>query len=97
MSIATATLELYKGFEIHPLVFARKFDRFDRHSRYAEGYDIAVGIRRVDNVYGSQETRIFRLNLGDSISDFGVARRMAKQQAKDIIDGNVEGSSVVDL
>lgn len=29
-------LLLYRGFELHPLVFARTFSHFDGHSRYAD-------------------------------------------------------------
>ncbi|AOI60446.1 hypothetical protein [Burkholderia diffusa] len=88
---------LYKGYELHPLVFPRTFKRFDRHSRYVEGYDIAVRICRPASITGSSASRVFRLNQADTFSDFGVARRAARQQGKDIIDGKVTGASVVDF
>ncbi len=88
---------LYKGYELHPLVFPRTFNRFDRHSRYAEGYDIAVRICRPASIASSPASRVFRLNQPNTFSDFGVARRAARQQGKDIIDGKVSGASVVDM
>ncbi|APA87378.1 hypothetical protein BJG93_17850 [Paraburkholderia sprentiae WSM5005] len=83
----------YKGFELYPLVFSRPFARFDAHSRYSEGYDVAVRICRV----GASDSRVFRLQLRDSVADFGVARRTAYQRGRDIIDGKVDGASVADL
>lgn len=88
---------LYKGYELHPLVFPRTFSRFDGHSRYAEGYDIAVRVCRPASIAGSPASRVFRLNQSHAFSDFGVARRAARQQGKDIIDGKVNGASVVDM
>lgn len=95
--MSTPAFLLYKGYELHPLVFARTFNRFDGHSRYAEGYDIAVRICRPASVAGSPASRVFRLYRPDAYSDLGVARRAARQQGKDIIDGKVSGASVVDM
>ncbi|GLU30419.1 hypothetical protein WKR88_01665 [Trinickia caryophylli] len=93
----TPVFLLYKGYELHPLVFRRTFNRFDGHSRYAEGYDIAVRICRPASLEGSPASRVFRLNQSDAFSDLGVARRAARQQGKDIIDGKVTGASVIDM
>lgn len=93
----THPLLLYKGYELHPLVFARKFSRFDGHSRYAEGYDIAVRICRPGAIAASAASRVFRLNQPHTYSDFGMARRAARQQGMDIIDGKVSGASVIDM
>jgi hypothetical protein len=93
----TDLLLLYKGYELHPLVFPRTFSRFDGHSRYAEGYDIAVRICRPSAIASSAASRVFRLNQPHVFSDFGVARRAARQQGQDIIDGKVDGASVVDM
>ncbi len=95
--MSTHPLLLYKGYELHPLVFPRKFSRFDGHSRYDEGYDIAVRICRPAAIAESAASRVFRLNQADPYSDFGTARRAARQQGKDIIDGKVSGASVVDM
>lgn len=84
---------LYKGFELHPLVFERTFDRFDRHSRYAEGYDVAVRVCRQEG----GGSRVFRLELAAAVSDFGGARRAAWQRGEDIIDGKIDGADVSDL
>ena len=88
---------IYKGFELHPLVFARMFAHFDAHSRYAEGYDVAVRIARPGAEAGAHGSRVFRLQLENAVSDFGMARRAAYQRGRDIIDGKVEGESVDDL
>lgn len=88
---------LYKGFEIHPLIFARTFSHFDRHSRYAEGYDVAVRICRPDTADAVGACRVFRLEREHTFSDFGMARRAACQQGEDIIDGKVDGASIVDM
>jgi hypothetical protein len=90
-------LLLYKGYELHPLVFARTFNRFDGHSRYAEGYDIAVRICRPGAIDIAGASRVFRLNQLRTFSDFGMARRAARQQGKDIVDGKVDGASVADM
>ncbi|MWA35407.1 hypothetical protein [Burkholderia pseudomallei] len=95
--MSTRLLLLYKGYELHPLVFARTFSRFDGHSRYAEGYDIAVRICRPGAIATSAASRIFRLDQPHAFSDFGMARRAARQQGKDIIDGKVSGASVIDM
>ncbi|QBR04040.1 hypothetical protein [Paraburkholderia pallida] len=95
--MSTHPLLLYKGYELHPLVFSRAFSRFDGHSRYAEGYDIAVRICRPGAIATSTASRVFRLNQPHAFSDFGMARRAAWQQGKDIIDGKVNGVSVVDM
>jgi hypothetical protein len=96
--IVMSTLQpgIYKGFELYPLVFSRAFARFDGHSRYAEGYDIAVRICRAGSG-AAGGSRVFRLQLEDSVPDFGVARRIAYQRGRDIIDGKVDGTSVADL
>ncbi|SAK68931.1 hypothetical protein [Caballeronia ptereochthonis] len=88
---------LYKGFELHPLVFARAFNRFDGHSRYAEGYDVAVRICRPDTSGESGASRVFKLDRQDVFADFGIARRAARQQGEDIIDGKIQGASVIDM
>ncbi|WP_206995591.1 hypothetical protein [Trinickia mobilis] len=88
---------LYKGFELHPLVFARTFNRFDGHSRNAEGYDIAVRICRPSAAGAAGASRVFRLERQNAISDFGMARRAARQQGEDIVDGKVAGATVVDM
>ncbi|RZF26920.1 hypothetical protein EVC45_25860 [Paraburkholderia sp. UYCP14C] len=88
---------LYKGYELHPLVFPRTFSRFDAHSRYAEGYDIAVRICRPAVTATPAASRVFRLNQPHAFSDFGTARRAARQQGKDIVDGKVSGASVIDI
>lgn len=93
--MSTLQPSIYKGFELYPLVFSRPFPRFDAHSRYAEGYDVAVRICRAGA--GPHGSRVFRLQLEDAVSDFGVARRTAYQRGRDIIDGKVNGASVADL
>ncbi|HTR05290.1 MAG TPA: hypothetical protein VMJ11_01190 [Paraburkholderia sp.] len=95
--MSTHPFLLYKGYELHPLVFPRTFSRFDGHSRYAEGYDIAVRICRPGAIATSTASRVFRLNQPHAFSDFGVARRAARQQGKDIVDGKVSGASVIDM
>ncbi|RQH09056.1 hypothetical protein [Paraburkholderia dinghuensis] len=95
--MSTHPLLLYKGYELHPLVFARMFSRFDGHSRYAEGYDIAVRICRPGAIVTSAASRVFRLNQPEAFSDFGTARRAAQQQGKDIVDGKISGFSVIDM
>ncbi|EEA02485.1 conserved hypothetical protein [Burkholderia sp. H160] len=93
----THPLLLYKGYELHPLVFPRTFSRFDGHSRSAEGYDIAVRICRPATTANPAVSRVFRLNQPHAFSDFGTARRAARQQGKDIVDGKVSGASVIDI
>ncbi|PXW22904.1 hypothetical protein [Paraburkholderia caballeronis] len=95
--MSTRPLLLYKGYELHPLVFSRTFSRFDGHSRYAEGYDIAVRICRPSAIETSTASRVFRLNQPNTFSDFGMARRAARQQGKDIVDGKISGASVDDI
>ncbi|SIT44074.1 conserved hypothetical protein [Paraburkholderia ribeironis] len=89
--------DLYKDFEVHPLVFSHVFEKFDGHSRDAEGYDVAVRVCRPGALSGSKASRVFRLVLSNPISDFGVAKRSASQYGVDIIDGKVEGATVQDL
>jgi hypothetical protein len=95
--MSTHPLNLYKGFELHPLVFERAFNRFDGHSRYAEGYDVAVRICRPDSSSAAGTSRVFRLERQDVYTDFGIARRAARQQGEDIVDGKIAGQSVVDM
>lgn len=95
--MSAQSLLLYKGFELHPLVFARTFSHFDGHSRYAEGYDVAVRICRPDTTAAAGVCRVFRLDRQHAFSDFGMARRAACQQGEDIVDGKVDGASVADM
>ncbi|AET94978.1 MULTISPECIES: hypothetical protein [Caballeronia] len=95
--MSTLPPRIYKGFELHPLVFARKFDQFDRHSRYDEGFEVAVRVSRQEAAGAAGASRVFRLKLAAAISDFGAARRAAWQQGEDIIDGKIDGADVSDL
>jgi len=95
--MSTHPLLLYKGYELYPFVFARTFNRFDGHSRYAEGYDVAVRICRPGAIASSAASRVFRLDQAHAFSDFGAARRAACERGKDIIDGKVSGASVADI
>jgi len=95
--MSTHPFLVYKGYELHPLVFVRAFHRFDGHSRYAEGYDIAVRICRPGAIATSTASRVFRLDRPTAFGDFGTARRAAGQQGKDIVDGKVSGASVLDM
>ncbi|WP_143749482.1 hypothetical protein, partial [Caballeronia arvi] len=80
-----------------PLVFERKFELFDRHSRYAEGYDVAVRVCRREADGGAGASRVFRLALTVAIPDFGAGRRAAWERGEDIIDGKIDGANVSDL
>jgi hypothetical protein len=93
----TLKLGAYKGFELYPLVFSRVCNRHDGHSMRAEGYEVAVRICRPGAETGGRESRVFRLQLENGISDFGMARSAAYQRGRDIIDGKVDGASVTDL
>jgi hypothetical protein len=95
--MATPQPDIYKGFELHPLIFSRVFRHSDAHSRYAEGYDVAVRISRPGGEAGPLGSRVFRLQLANAVSDFGMARSAAYQRGRDIIDGKVDGESVADL
>ena len=88
---------MYKDFEVHPLVFLRKFDKADGHKRHSEGYDVAVRVCRPGAEGGSQGSRVFRLVNAATFPDFGVAKRSASQYGEDIIDGKIAGASVTDL
>lgn len=87
----------YKGFELQPLVFSRTFERFDGHSRYAQGYDVAVRICRTGAAGATATGKVFRIEGQDAFADFGTARRAAYQRGEDIIDGKIEGASANDL
>jgi hypothetical protein len=95
--MSTLQQGIYKGFELHPLIFLRVLARVDVHSGHAEGYDVAVRICRPGAEPGARGSRIFRLELADAISDSGIARRAAYQRGRDIIDGKVDGASIDDL
>ncbi|MDR5737644.1 MULTISPECIES: hypothetical protein [unclassified Caballeronia] len=91
------TPRIYKGFELHPLVFERTFATFDRHSRYAEGYDVAVRLCRREPDGAAGASRVFQLALTVPFSDFGAARRAAWTRGENIIDGKIDGADVSDL
>lgn len=82
---------LYKGFEVHALVFRRKTDA---QARRTEGYDAAVRLCRAGS---ASDSRVFKLDREATFADFGIAKRTATQYAEDIIDGKIDGSSVADL
>ena len=88
-------LRSYKGYDLYPLVFSRKFERFDGHSRYAEGYDIAIRVCRAGDRSGAG--RVFKMDQQQAFVSFGTARRAAYRHGEDIIDGRGEGASVGDL
>lgn len=82
---------LYKGFEVHALVFRRKSEGGTKRT---EGYDAAVRLCRAG---GASDSRVFKLDCETTFADFGIAKRTATQYAEDIIDGKVDGFSVTDL
>jgi hypothetical protein len=88
---------MYKDFEVHPLVFLRKFDKADGHKKHSEGYDVAVRVCRPGAEGGSKGSRVFRLVNAATYPDFGVAKRSASQYGEDIIDGKIAGATVKDL
>ncbi|WP_158901940.1 hypothetical protein [Burkholderia sp. L27(2015)] len=88
---------LYKDFEVHPLVFLRKFSKADGHKKHAEGYDVAVRVCRPGVPGGAEGSRVFRPEQTATFPDFGVAKRSASQYGEDIIDGKIAGASVKDL
>ncbi|MGI4813498.1 MAG: hypothetical protein ACRYG5_01320 [Janthinobacterium lividum] len=87
----------YKGFELHPLVFTRRFERFDGHKKHAEGYDAAVRVCRPGALSGADDSRVFKLVREMTFTELGNARRSVTQYGQDIIDGKIDGASVADL
>lgn len=46
-------------------MFSRAFSRFDRHSRYDEGYDVAIRICRPETLGEAGTSRVFKLDRLD--------------------------------
>jgi hypothetical protein len=87
----------YKGFEIHPLVFARKRQPYAANAGWQDGYDVGVRICRPEALAGSTGSRVFRIVRESPFEQMGDARRFALRHGEQVIDGTVPGESVTDL
>jgi hypothetical protein len=89
-----SAVKIYKGFEIHPLVYPSRPAASARHA--LTGYEASVRICRI-GANPAADGRVFRLPYMWPFEAAGKARIACMAHAEQLIDGRVDGQSVDDL
>lgn len=88
---------LYKGFELHPLVYPHNKQNHRAFTKNDEGYEAAVRICRPGATQASPNSSVFRVSRIWPFAGAGEARLACSAHAKRIIDGEIPGQSVSEL
>jgi hypothetical protein len=88
---------VYKGFELHALVYPRNKKNHRAFTKSDEGYDAAVRICRPGAEQASANSSVFRVSRIWPFDGAGEARLACSAHAKRIIDGEIPGQSVEGL
>jgi len=73
--------------------FAHSFNDFPGHSRYADGYDVAVRICRLDRAVAAGVSRVRAGSMRSLVS----VRHAVRQRGKDSVDGKADATPLVGL
>ncbi|AIO68354.1 hypothetical protein [Burkholderia oklahomensis] len=82
------SMHVYRGFEIHPLIYPHVPAGEGRGHNYEAGFDAAVRICPRSQQTASSQGRIFKLADRSPFSNAGDARRASLLYAEEIIDRN---------
>ncbi|MBP0590853.1 hypothetical protein J8I87_14250 [Paraburkholderia sp. LEh10] len=89
-------IHLYKGLEVHPLVYLHVPTRPGFAPDYDEGFDAAVRIREPDGDSFNARSRVFRLHVDAPFLSAGDARRASTAYGELLIDKCVPGKTIWD-
>ncbi|QBR04044.1 hypothetical protein [Paraburkholderia pallida] len=96
----TVSFRLYRGLEIHPLVYPHQPTRPGFGHNYDEGFDAAVRIRESQDTQeptGQPRSRVFGIAVGKPFRNAGDARRASIAYAEHLIDTCLPGKTVLDF
>ncbi len=87
---------LYKGLEVHPLVFPHTPTRAGFAHDYDAGFDAAVRIREPGDEGIEARSRVFRLQVETPFLSAGAARRACTAYGKLLIDKSTPVDTIWD-
>ncbi|RKP43388.1 hypothetical protein [Trinickia fusca] len=93
----TTGFRLYRGLEIHPLVYPRHAAEPGFGHNYDEGFDAAVRIQEPGGSEGVSRSRVFPLLVAKAFQNAGDARRASTAYAEHLIDTCSQDTNVLDL
>jgi len=88
---------LYRGLEVHPLVYPHRATAPGLGPNYDEGFDAAVRIQEPADATAAPRSRVFRLDAARPFQSAGDARRASTAYAERLIDTCAQAASVLDL
>jgi hypothetical protein len=92
----TAAFRVYRGLEIHPLVYPHRPTAPGSGHNYDEGFDAAVRIQEPEDSGVASRSRVFSLAIHTPFANSGDARRASVAYAEHLIDSCSPGASVLD-
>ena len=92
----TDAVHLYKGLEVHPLVYPHTVTPLGRGHDYGEGFDAAVRIQEPNGDRADARSRVFRLLVERPFTSAGDARRASTAYGERLIDSCAPGSTIWD-
>jgi hypothetical protein len=93
----TTGFRLYRGLEVHPLVYPHRATEPGLGHNYDEGFDAAVRIQEPQDAEGKSRSRVFRLPVATPFQTAGDARRASTAYAEQLIDSCPQDATVLDL
>ncbi len=90
-------IRMYRGLEIHPLVYPHQPRGADGTRHYDEGFDASVRISRRGRGETETTSRVFRVPGTTPFIGSGEARLACNSHAEQLIDGKIAGQSVAGL
>ncbi|WP_147432401.1 hypothetical protein [Pararobbsia silviterrae] len=87
----------YRGFEIYPLVYARAAGMSPDAIRQRTEFEVAVKICRRDEASGIARSRVFRVPHHGLCREWSEAKQVATEHARNVIDRETRGVSVMDF
>ncbi|WP_206951443.1 hypothetical protein [Trinickia acidisoli] len=89
------SIHIYRGFEIHPLIYPHNRAEDGRAHNYEAGFDAAVRICIRGTDATQTQARTFKLVDNSPFMNAGDARRASLQYAEDVIDAHDGGQQVL--
>jgi hypothetical protein len=91
-----ASIHVYHGLEVHPLVYPRQATKPGFAHSYDAGFDAAVRIKEPDAANGEGRSRVFVVATGAPFWTSGDARRASTAYAEHLIDTCPPGRTIWD-
>jgi hypothetical protein len=93
----TTSIRLYRGLEVHPLVYPHRATDPGSGRNYDEGFDAAVRILEPGISGEAPRSRVFRLAVTSPFQNTGDARRASTAYAEHLIDRCTADTNILDL